>query len=107
MGAILSIVISGLVVGGLGRLAVPGPDPMPLWLTIAIGVAGSFLGGGLAAAAAGPDNIGVIVFGSVLVATVLVIGYRRFFQGRGVTGPSARRRPSRGFGIRRRRGPLE
>ena len=108
MGAIVTIVVSGLLIGGLGRLAVPGPDPMPLWLTIGIGVAGSFLGGGIAAGAAGPDNIGAIVFGSVLVATALVIGYRRFFQGRGVTGPSARRRPTRGFGIRRRRGePLE
>jgi len=31
-----------------------------------------------------------------------VILYRRMFQKRGVTGPEARRRPVRGFGLRRR-----
>ena len=42
---ILFILLWGLVVGGLARLAVPGPDPMPIWLTIAIGIGGSLIGG--------------------------------------------------------------
>ena len=103
MAALLSILVSGLVVGGLGRLAVPGPDPMPLWLTIGIGVLGSFLGGGVAAAVAGPDSIGALVVASVLAATALVIAYRRFFQGRGITGPEAHQAPRRRLGMGRRR----
>jgi len=39
------LLVSGLLVGSLGRLAVPGPDPMSITQTIAIGVAGSFLAG--------------------------------------------------------------
>ena len=40
----IAIVISSLVVGGLARLAVPGPDPMPIWMTILIGFLGSIVG---------------------------------------------------------------
>lgn len=36
---------SGLIVGAFGRLALPGPDPMGLFMTSLIGIAGAFLGG--------------------------------------------------------------
>ena len=96
---ILGLALAGLVVGALGRLAVPGPDPMPLWTTILLGIGGAIVGG-----AAGYALIGEAGYflGAVIVAALLVIGYRRVFQRRGVTGPESRRRPSRGFGIRRR-----
>jgi uncharacterized membrane protein YeaQ/YmgE (transglycosylase-associated protein family) len=42
---ILSLVLTGLVVGGLGRLAIPGPDPMSIGQTILVGIGGSFIGG--------------------------------------------------------------
>ena len=42
---VLGLVISGLVVGALGRLAIPGPNPMSLGMTLAVGLGGSFLGG--------------------------------------------------------------
>jgi uncharacterized membrane protein YeaQ/YmgE (transglycosylase-associated protein family) len=42
---ILSIVVGGLVIGALGRLAIPGPNPMSIGMTIAVGIGGSFLGG--------------------------------------------------------------
>jgi uncharacterized membrane protein YeaQ/YmgE (transglycosylase-associated protein family) len=44
------LVISGLVVGALGRLAVPGPDPMGIGMTILVGVGGSLIGGLIGAA---------------------------------------------------------
>jgi uncharacterized membrane protein YeaQ/YmgE (transglycosylase-associated protein family) len=91
LGAIVSILISGLVVGGLGRLAVPGPDPMPIWLTIGMGVVGSFVGGGTAGAVAGIDATVTIFLASVVAATLLVIAYRRLVYKRGITGPDARR----------------
>ena len=43
--AILGLILSGLIVGALGRLAIPGPNPMTIGMTILVGVGGSFLGG--------------------------------------------------------------
>jgi uncharacterized membrane protein YeaQ/YmgE (transglycosylase-associated protein family) len=86
LGELLSIVVTGLVVGALARLALPGPDPMPIWATILLGVAGAFLGGGLGLALAG--LIGAFV-GSVLAAALLLLAYRRFVQKRPITGPEA------------------
>ncbi len=87
LGSVLAIVLTGLVVGALGRLAVPGKDPMPLWLTIAIGLAGSIVGGAVAIAL-GFGAGGVFAL-SVLTATLIVIAYRRFVQKRTVTGPGS------------------
>lgn len=42
---ILALLFSGLVVGGLGRLAVPGPNPMSIGQTLLVGIGGSLLGG--------------------------------------------------------------
>jgi uncharacterized membrane protein YeaQ/YmgE (transglycosylase-associated protein family) len=88
LGEVLLIVATGLVIGALGRLAVPGRDPMPIWLTILIGLAGAF-GGGWIAVALGLGG-GWLLAASVLVATLLVIVYRRVVQGRSVTGPGSR-----------------
>ena len=96
---ILGLALAGLIVGALGRLAVPGPDPMPLWTTILLGIAGAIVGGAAGYALVGQAGY---FLGAVVVAALLVIGYRRVFQKRGVTGPESRRRPVRGFGIRRR-----
>jgi uncharacterized membrane protein YeaQ/YmgE (transglycosylase-associated protein family) len=88
---LVAIVVSGLVIGALGRLAVPGPDPMPIWLTILLGIAGSIVGG--TAAVAIGLGVGGIFVASVFAATLLVIVYRRVVQKRGITGPDARRMP--------------
>jgi len=45
IGAILGLLVGGLVLGAIARFALPGPDPLPLWATIAVGLAGSFVGG--------------------------------------------------------------
>lgn len=42
---IIAVVLSGLIVGALGRLAIPGPNPMSIPMTMAVGIGGSFLGG--------------------------------------------------------------
>jgi uncharacterized membrane protein YeaQ/YmgE (transglycosylase-associated protein family) len=89
LGDVVFIVLVGLVIGALGRLAVPGPDPMPIWLTIVLGVVGAFVGGAIAIALGFGGPGGVIVF-SVGVATVIVIAYRRIVQKRSVTGPGSR-----------------
>jgi uncharacterized membrane protein YeaQ/YmgE (transglycosylase-associated protein family) len=42
---ILGLIITGLVIGALGRLAVPGPNPMGIGETILVGIAGSIISG--------------------------------------------------------------
>ncbi|MER6298929.1 GlsB/YeaQ/YmgE family stress response membrane protein [Kitasatospora sp. NPDC001539] len=37
-------VIAGLVVGLLAKLVLPGRQPVPLWLTVLIGLVGALLG---------------------------------------------------------------
>jgi uncharacterized membrane protein YeaQ/YmgE (transglycosylase-associated protein family) len=88
LGEILSILVGGLVVGALGRLSVPGRDPMPLWLTVLIGIVGS-IAGGLVAISLGWGVGGIFVL-SVLAATFIVIAFRLFVFKRPLTGPGAR-----------------
>ena len=82
---IIGLVIWGFIVGGLARLALPGPDPMPWYATIGLGLGGSLVGGLVARALLGVA--GGLIF-AVLGAMLLLYLYRRFVQGRGVTGPT-------------------
>jgi uncharacterized membrane protein YeaQ/YmgE (transglycosylase-associated protein family) len=88
---ILFILLWGLLIGALARLAIPGPDPMPIWMTIAIGIGGSLLGGILTRIFFGT---GVSFFFAFLGAVLLVILYRKYVQNRPVWGPGARRPPT-------------
>lgn len=89
---ILYLVFSGLIVGALARLALPGPDPMGILATIGLGLAGSFVGGVIAWILIG--HAGGIIF-SILAATLLLYLHRRFVQHRPLTGPGARQLPPR------------
>lgn len=42
---ILGLILTGLVVGALGRLAIPGPNPMSIGQTILVGIGGSLIAG--------------------------------------------------------------
>jgi uncharacterized membrane protein YeaQ/YmgE (transglycosylase-associated protein family) len=97
-GTVVGVLISAFVTGGLARLAVPGPDPMPIWLTILVGLGGSFGGGGIAYAA-GSRSPYVISTAGFAVAIALVMLYRRFVQRRPVVGRDAYRFPERGIGV--------
>jgi uncharacterized membrane protein YeaQ/YmgE (transglycosylase-associated protein family) len=101
-GFVIAILISGLVTGGLARLAVPGPDPMPLWLTIAIGLTGSIAGAVLGDVISNGNGY-VISFLSLGVAIALVIAYRHYIQRRPIWGPGALRFPERGLGVEQAR----
>ena len=85
---IIGLVLTGLIVGALARLALPGPDPMSIWMTIALGLAGSFIGGLVARMFLGTG--GGLLF-AVLGAMLLLYLHRRFVQHRGLTGPGPRR----------------
>lgn len=106
MSFVVTILVSGLWIGALARLAIPGPDPMPIWLTLSIGLAGSIVGAVVGRAIS--DNNGVVVsFLSFAVAMSLVAGYRRFVQHRPVFGPGALAFPERGLGVEQTRERLQ
>jgi uncharacterized membrane protein YeaQ/YmgE (transglycosylase-associated protein family) len=114
MGGILAALFSGFLIGAAARWIVPGPDPMPAWLTVGLGLAGSLAGGGIAAAMFGTHHVMTTsghVFVTLLleigIATALVIAYRRFVQQRSIVGPDAHRFPTRGVGIARLRARLQ
>ena len=87
---IIGLIVWGFVVGGLARLALPGPDPMPWYATIGLGLGGSLIGGIIARVLLGTP--GGLIF-AFLGAVFLLYLYRRFVQHRGMTGSSARRAP--------------
>ncbi len=79
---IISAIIVGLIIGALGRLVVPGPQSIPIWLTIVVGIVAALIGTAIARAAGwattdGIDWIEIII--QVLLAAVgvaLVAGMR-------------------------------
>jgi uncharacterized membrane protein YeaQ/YmgE (transglycosylase-associated protein family) len=89
---IIGLVVWGFIVGGLARLALPGPDPMPWYATIGLGLAGSLIGGIIARLLLGTAGGLIFAFAG---ATLLLYLYRRFVQGRGITGPPTRQLPPR------------
>ncbi len=98
MGSVITVIVTAFVTGALARFAVPGPDPMPAWLTILIGLVGTLIGAGIVLVTVGdkPAWVGTVGF---FVAIALVIAYRRFVQKRPLWGPEAYRFPKRGIGV--------
>ena len=93
MGLILFIIVlfvGGFVIGGLARLAVPGPDPMPVWATAALGIGGAIIGGIVARLLIGTGGGFLFAF---LGAVLLLVLYRKYVQHRPLTGPQAHRPP--------------
>ena len=78
---IIFYVIWGAIVGALGRLALPGPDPMTMGETILIGIGSSLVAGIIFRVLFGGGG-GIV--GSVLVATGAVYLVRRS-RGGGLT----------------------
>lgn len=80
---ILLAIIGGFIVGGLARWALPGPDPMPWYATVALGLGGSLLGGIIARVLIGTAGGFFFAF---LGAVLLLYAYRKLVQHRGFTG---------------------
>jgi uncharacterized membrane protein YeaQ/YmgE (transglycosylase-associated protein family) len=72
---LIALVLVGLIVGALARLALPGKDPLSIPATIGIGLLGSFLAGMVSWALFGRDVAGIAI--SVLFATGIVYLIRR------------------------------
>ena len=92
---LILLAVSGLFVGALARLALPGKDPMSLFQTMLVGIAGSFAAGLLALLLFGSNGGGILL--SVLFATAIVYVIRRS-KGGTLTKPAPRQRDE---GLRR------
>jgi uncharacterized membrane protein YeaQ/YmgE (transglycosylase-associated protein family) len=106
LGFVLAILFSGFITGAMARLAIPGPDPMPIWLTLAIGLTGSIVGA-VVGDALSDGNGYVVSFLSFGIAIALVAAYRRFVQRRPLWGPGALAFPERGIGVEQQRDRLQ
>jgi uncharacterized membrane protein YeaQ/YmgE (transglycosylase-associated protein family) len=106
LGTVIGAMFTAFIIGALARFAVPGPDPMPAWLTVGIGLTGTGIGYGIVYAATGKDSSWAATV-SLVVAVCLVLIYRRFVQKRPLWGKEAFRFPERGFGIKHYRERLK
>ena len=73
---LILLAVTGLIVGALARLALPGRDPMSLFQTMLVGIAGSFLAGLVYYAITDDRNGGGILL-AVLFSTGIVYLIRR------------------------------
>ena len=80
---LIVLLFTGLIIGALARLVIPGPDPMSLFQTALLGIAGSFIAGLISLwLFHGRAGGGIIL--SVLCSAVLVLIVRRSRERRGM-----------------------
>ena len=88
---IITAIIVGAIIGALGRLVVPGRQPIPIWLTIVVGIIAAFIGTaiaravGIPTATSGIDWLELLV--QVIVAAIGVVLAANLYarRGRGAT----------------------
>ncbi|MGH8991582.1 MAG: GlsB/YeaQ/YmgE family stress response membrane protein [Acidimicrobiia bacterium] len=76
IGFVIASAVFGAMIGGLGRLALPGPDPMSMPQTILVGIGGSF-GAGIVVRLLSGGRADAGLIASVLGATAIVYLVRR------------------------------
>ena len=85
---IITAIIVGAIIGALGRLVVPGRQPIPIWLTIVVGIIAAFIGTaiaraiGIPTATNGIDWLELLV--QVVVAAIGVVLAANLYARRGV-----------------------
>ena len=71
---IISAIIIGAIIGALGRLVIPGRQPIPIWLTIVIGIVAAFIGSFIAGALGYANSNGgfpwILLIIQVIVAAI-------------------------------------
>ena len=82
---VIVLVLTGLLVGGMARLALPGKDPMSIPQTALLGIAGSVIAGVIVWLIS--DGRAAPGFLASLVVTVLILYFIRRSRGGGLTRP--------------------
>jgi uncharacterized membrane protein YeaQ/YmgE (transglycosylase-associated protein family) len=83
---LIILALSGLLVGALARLSLPGPDPMTIFQTILLGIAGNLIAGVLVWVLWEHRFPGIIL--SVACSSVILYFIRRS-RGGGLTRPGS------------------
>jgi uncharacterized membrane protein YeaQ/YmgE (transglycosylase-associated protein family) len=89
IGAIVSAIVIGAIVGALARLVVPGKQNMSIWLTLIVGIVAALIGTLIAQAAGWADTRGIDWIEHILQLALAVIGVllvTRMGMGRGRSG---------------------
>jgi uncharacterized membrane protein YeaQ/YmgE (transglycosylase-associated protein family) len=86
IGYIILIALTGLVLGALGRLLLPGPDPMTVFQTMLVGVAGSLIAGLIAYYAFGESEGPGFLF-ALLCTVGIVYAIRKIRERRAESQP--------------------
>lgn len=79
--------LSGLLIGALARLALPGRDPMSIWQTALVGIAGSWGAGLLVALVTGGRY--TAGFLASFAGAFLIVYLVRRSRGGGLSSPGA------------------
>ena len=74
IGAIISSIIIGLILGALARLVLPGKQNIPLWLTIIVGIIAAFIGNYIAQLLGVRATSGIDWIRHIIQLVVAVIG---------------------------------
>ena len=69
--SILGAIVIGLVIGALGRLVLPGKQPLPIWLTMLVGIGAAFVGTALARGMGIPIDTPGVDWGELLVQVIV------------------------------------
>ncbi len=77
---ILIVAITGLVIGAIAKLLMPGKDPGGWFVTILLGIAGSWIGSWLMGMLGVNGTVPALI-GSIVGAMLLLAAYRLFKRG--------------------------
>lgn len=69
----ITAIVVGLIIGALGRLAVPGKQNIPIWLTIVIGIVAALVGTAIAGAL-GTTSLIITLIIQIVLAALGVMG---------------------------------
>ncbi len=72
LAAIIAWLITGLVIGAVAHLLVPGRQRIGILLTVLIGIAGALVGGVVTAAILGPGHLVISFVVALIVAALLI-----------------------------------
>jgi uncharacterized membrane protein YeaQ/YmgE (transglycosylase-associated protein family) len=93
LGEIIAAIFIGIIAGYLGRLLLPGRDPMGFVQTVAFGIIGSLVGYFIFTKVLGIGDDDKFDLGGIIgavIGTILVLMIWRAVAGRGEPAPTAR-----------------
>ena len=93
---LIVLAVTGLLVGALARLALPGRDPMSLFQTMLIGIAGSFAAGLISLLIFDGESGGGILLSVIFAASIVYLVRRS--RGGGLMSPGRHDAARRGRG---------